>query len=96
MFSFTMPCADDMRRMTMTNGRSYEYEVMAWGKHDKRKLRKCANRLGDMFSDVFTLPPTRDTYELMRAVEDAIVSANSILEKLDGDECEQEESTPTY
>lgn len=69
---------------TVTNGRSNAHEMGEWTRRDVRRLRRCARRLGAMFSEVFALPPTRDTLGLMRAIESAIVSANAILEKLDG------------
>lgn len=69
---------------TVTNGRSYAREMGEWTRRDVRRLRRCEKRLGAMFSEAFALPPTRDTLELMRAIESAIVAANAILEKLDG------------
>lgn len=67
----------------MISGRSYESDIMTWTKRDVRRLRRCAKRLGLMFSEVFVLPPNRDTLELMQSIESAILAADVILEKLD-------------
>lgn len=67
----------------MISGRSYESDIMTWTKRDVRRLRRCAKRLRLMFSEVFALPPDRDTLELMQSIESAILTADVILEKVD-------------
>lgn len=67
----------------MISGRSYKSDIMTWTKRDVRRLRRCAKRLRLMFSDVFALPPNRDTLKLMQSIESAILAADVILEKLD-------------
>ena len=67
----------------MISGRSYENDIMTWTKRDVRRLRRCAKRLRLMFSEVFALPPDRDTLKLMQSIESAILAADVILEKLD-------------
>lgn len=69
----------------MISGRSYESDIMTWTKRDVRRLRRCAKRLRLMFSEVFALPPDRDTLKLMQSIESAIMAADAILEKVDGD-----------
>lgn len=68
----------------MISGRSYESDIMTWTKRDVRRLRRCAKRLRLMFSEVFALPPDRDTLKLMQSIESAIMAADVIIEKLDG------------
>jgi hypothetical protein len=75
----------------MISGRSYESDIMTWTKRDVRRLRRCAKRLRLMFSDVFALPPNRDTLKLMQSIESAIMTADVILEKLDGGVDDDEE-----
>lgn len=79
----------DVRQVDATSGRamisvrSYKNDIMTWTKRDVRRIRRCAKRLRLMFSDVFALPPNRDTLKLMQSIESAIMAADVILEKLD-------------